>query len=428
MKDELKGEFNSSIKVLEDKITESVDYAIAKADEAAKSASKSESVNKKLKDGIDQLWKAVNDLKLENATLKSKLTRLESHSKKSNLLFGGFPETGAKETEEDCRSKVLQILEFIGIPNHETIVIPRCHRLGKYTPGGKRPIVAFFQSFNDRKAIWSLRYELKNSDKKWFIGEHHPVEIERRRKKLYPIKAAALKLAHYKGKVSLYEDKLYINNVMFTPETLDRLPADINPKKLSEKRDGEVVAFFTKYSPLSNFYHCDLRFEGEDYVDLEQALSYAKCKLFDDTRAIQKVMSTADPAEQKSLAADTRIEGFQKRIWEDKRDDIMKAALRAKFVQNKHLGDYLLKTGDRILAEASPKDTYWGIGVRLSDPNVLDKASWTGSNNLGQFLMEIREELKTHCESYSPQYAISTLGQEHDMSTSDMSSDTVVVT
>jgi predicted NAD-dependent protein-ADP-ribosyltransferase YbiA (DUF1768 family) len=43
---------------------------------------------------------------------------------------------------------------------------------------------------------------------------------------------------------------------------------------------------------------------------------------------------------------------------------IMKSGVRLKFMQNGLLQAKLLGNGDAYLAEASPVDRYWGIGLR----------------------------------------------------------------
>ena len=53
----------------------------------------------------------------------------------------------------------------------------------------------------------------------------------------------------------------------------------------------------------------------------------------------------------------------------------------------------LLKTGDIILAEASPYDKIYGIGLKPNDPRVQDPTQWKGQNLLGKALMKVREEL-----------------------------------
>ena len=54
----------------------------------------------------------------------------------------------------------------------------------------------------------------------------------------------------------------------------------------------------------------------------------------------------------------------------------------------------LLQTGDRRLAEASPHDNLWGIGLSACDPRASSPDSWCGKNLLGQALENARELLR----------------------------------
>ena len=51
----------------------------------------------------------------------------------------------------------------------------------------------------------------------------------------------------------------------------------------------------------------------------------------------------------------------------------------------------LLGTGDAILAECSPTDKKWGIGIDIKDPARMDTSKWEGKNMLGRILMEVRD-------------------------------------
>ena len=51
----------------------------------------------------------------------------------------------------------------------------------------------------------------------------------------------------------------------------------------------------------------------------------------------------------------------------------------------------LLATGGAILAEASPHDRIWGIGLSADDPKAVRPDQWQGQNLLGRILMEIRD-------------------------------------
>eukprot|EP00516_Mucochytrium_quahogii_P013801 CAMPEP_0203803254 /NCGR_PEP_ID=MMETSP0100_2-20121128/12705_1 /ASSEMBLY_ACC=CAM_ASM_000210 /TAXON_ID=96639 /ORGANISM=" , Strain NY0313808BC1" /LENGTH=59 /DNA_ID=CAMNT_0050710897 /DNA_START=309 /DNA_END=485 /DNA_ORIENTATION=- len=53
----------------------------------------------------------------------------------------------------------------------------------------------------------------------------------------------------------------------------------------------------------------------------------------------------------------------------------------------------LLSTGDKILAEASPFDKIWGIGMSAKRYGAFDQKNWKGSNLLGKVLMKTRSIL-----------------------------------
>lgn len=65
--------------------------------------------------------------------------------------------------------------------------------------------------------------------------------------------------------------------------------------------------------------------------------------------------------------------------------------IMAKFGQN--LGARLVRTFPRSLAEASPSDTVFGIGLASSDPRAQGPCDWRGANLLGRCLERTRGEL-----------------------------------
>jgi ribA/ribD-fused uncharacterized protein len=72
--------------------------------------------------------------------------------------------------------------------------------------------------------------------------------------------------------------------------------------------------------------------------------------------------------------------------WANIKDQIMYKYVKAKFTQHADLQKILLSTGDKIIREASPRDSYWGIAV--------DKNGNPGLNKLGLLLMKVRDEIK----------------------------------
>jgi len=64
-----------------------------------------------------------------------------------------------------------------------------------------------------------------------------------------------------------------------------------------------------------------------------------------------------------------------------------------KFNQHPDLKEFLINTKDRLLVEASPVDTIWGVGLAAADEKIKDPAKWNGLNLLGFALMEVRDQL-----------------------------------
>lgn len=59
---------------------------------------------------------------------------------------------------------------------------------------------------------------------------------------------------------------------------------------------------------------------------------------------------------------------------------IMREVVRAKFIQHDDIRQILLSTGDAKIVEHTVNDSYWGDG--------------SGTNMLGQILMEVRDALR----------------------------------
>ena len=69
--------------------------------------------------------------------------------------------------------------------------------------------------------------------------------------------------------------------------------------------------------------------------------------------------------------------------WDAVKDDVMRAALRAKFTQHPELRALLLETGDAELIEHTRNDSYWADG-----------GDGSGRNRLGELMMELRGTLR----------------------------------
>ena len=95
-----------------------------------------------------------------------------------------------------------------------------------------------------------------------------------------------------------------------------------------------------------------------------------------------------------------KVEGFEQSVWDKYKYSIVLNGNYAKFIQNQDQLDFLLSTGDKVLVEASPYDTIWGIGMQETDPQVHNPFLWKGENLLGFALMEVRNELRRVLKSW----------------------------
>ena len=154
---------------------------------------------------------------------------------------------------------------------------------------------------------------------------------------------------------------------------------------------GNMTLFFGKNSPLSNFYKCTLVDERNTmYNCTEQYYQSEKARFFCDDRVYRQIMATDNPTTMKRLSR--TIKGFDNGAWSRVKDDILYQGCTLKFQQNAHLAEHLKNTRD-VIVEASPYDKHFGIGLAVNDPRAWNKATWKGSNVMGEILMDIKRML-----------------------------------
>jgi ribA/ribD-fused uncharacterized protein len=117
-----------------------------------------------------------------------------------------------------------------------------------------------------------------------------------------------------------------------------------------------------------------------------------KALLIGDRESFKRIINIDRFDEAKAIVPS--IEGFDESQWDEYKYDVVREGNFHKFNQNRKLREYLLSTGDAILAEANPNDNIWGIGLSKDSKNVADPYAWNGSNLLGFALMEIRDYLR----------------------------------
>lgn len=157
-----------------------------------------------------------------------------------------------------------------------------------------------------------------------------------------------------------------------------------------------VTLFYTKASPFSNFFPCKFMIDGVEYTSSEQAFMAKKAQEFDDPEHLAMIRVAKTPFQAKQLGR--KVRGFSEERWCAVREKHMYDVCKAKFSQNPALRAALLGTGLSSIAEASPKDRTWGIGLAATDPDAMDPKKWRGANLLGRVLERVRAELRAELD------------------------------
>ena len=191
-----------------------------------------------------------------------------------------------------------------------------------------------------------------------------------------------------------------LNGKRYTCKNIHEVvPLNIHPRTLAEKSNDQVLVFggsTSRHHWLSNFSYVKVKFVYEhiQYSTVEQAFQHRKAREAGDQNKQREILFNPDPAIQKRLGHE--VQGIDIANWNDNKRSFMKDILIAKFTQKDDLLKLLLDTGEKTLAEANGRDSYFGIGLPLTHPDVLNPEKWAeNSNHLGQVLMEIRQELRS---------------------------------
>lgn len=176
-------------------------------------------------------------------------------------------------------------------------------------------------------------------------------------------------------------------------------------KEIARMNPDTAIVYFWGHTPhpkkmtaacFSQWYDCWFEVDGVQYHTTEQYMMASKARLFGDEEVLQEIMTADNPHDYKKLGR--KIRGFEQDTWNARKYDIVVEGNKAKFGQNPVLKDYLLSTGEALLAEASPYDKIWGIGLDREAAQKGTVEHWQGENLLGCALMEVRDWLNSSNE------------------------------
>ena len=399
-------ETNSGVQNIDAKFDRLSQRILAEVESATTIAKEALTIANEAKQEVLSINRKCTDLEKENFMLKVKNNGLEqdyvrlqkqqnsqeSYSKRDNLLIHGINE---EEHDDDASCTTLVrnfFVQHLGMSEDDAgkVVFIRCHRIGRRSPHGKRPIIVRFQYFADRQCIWNKRFQLKRTA--FSLHENFANEVEYRRKLMYPILAAAKKSDKY-DRAYLNGDILRINGTDYSADNLDKLPQDLHPNNFATKENEHWLIFGGIHSSfyfMSNFYASPVTYKDIQFPDVERAYQYAKSVTFKDADCGSKILCSRSPSAAKKIGA--AVKNFKVKQWDKVKRDIMLQLLRSKFAPGSGLAAKLTATSDKSLAEAGLCPSF-SIGMSLNNKELFNTNKWT-KNLLGQLLMTVREELQ----------------------------------
>ena len=139
---------------------------------------------------------------------------------------------------------------------------------------------------------------------------------------------------------------------------------------------GVITQFAKEYRFLSNFWECDIKFEGITYPSAEHAYQASKTTDMDLRRIISQLPS---PAAAKRMGREISLRPG----WDRMKVLYMRKIVSEKFYQNEDLYVKLVSTRPAKLIEGNTwGDKFWG-----------ESPLGHGRNELGKILMSIRDDI-----------------------------------
>lgn len=181
----------------------------------------------------------------------SAITDIQRRSMRDTLHFTGIEESDISESDFAVSEKVVCDVLENEMNIEKTLPFHRVHRIGNlpYEYDTPRPIVANCKRFNDREEIRSAAPRTLKG-KHFGIREQFPKVVEDKRKTLYSLVKEARN--NKQNKVRHVRDKLFINNIVFVPDSSagpqakqnrsqTRLNKQSGPAQPSKESSSDVV-------------------------------------------------------------------------------------------------------------------------------------------------------------------------------------------
>lgn len=375
---------------------------------SAENSSKVEEMKELLvsqREQVDSLSSSVADIKQEisaevDKKIERKFDQLAQEScfqslreqvfnKRFNLIITGLQE----DTQMSMSDLVIKFLESkLNLKNIEFKSATRIGPAPEDQQSFIRPILLNFGGINHRNRVWRKRHfdADEQNDQRVRVQADLPRELKEGIQMLYLVAKAASNFEQFHS-AKVFNYQLEIDEKRYLPSQLEDLPYEIRPSTLSTPRSELTLAFFSKRSILLNHNPAEFIVDDQKYFNVEHYLAVKRAAFSKQPSMIRKAATARDPKQAKYVLNALRDDRPDE--WYADIESVLLEGLRAKFSQNPALATFLIETNNLLIGEAS-KDERWGIGMTLSNPEVLNSSLWNPEGNLlGVSLMKIRAEL-----------------------------------
>ena len=234
------------------------------------------------------------------SNMEDKVDRLETVSKKKNLVFEGVPELDGRR--EDVEKTLCDIFEQLSVK--KPINFEASFRMGPVNKDHPRAIMVSFERQADKDAIYASRMELKETAhyiRVWINEDLGPLSQKKRGVIRMIAREAQLQgIDCRSGKYALH-----INKKRFDCDNLEELPPQLHPSQLKQVQVSKgLIAYQSEFAPFSNFFSCPIVIGIHTFFCLEQAFQFTKTKTLSKPLAAMKIYLSRDVRYIKQLGKD----------------------------------------------------------------------------------------------------------------------------
>lgn len=154
-------------------------------------------------------------------------------------------------------------------------------------------------------------------------------------------------------------------------------------------KTDKLYLFWQTDSNLSNWARTNFIYKGTRVGNSETAYMYEKAMSMGDTDTASLILESKQPSDTKRLGR--QVKNYDDNLWNSIKLDIMTGVVLTKARSHTPTYNELESTLGLVIAEASPKDKIWGIGLAPNDAKALDMGNWIGENLLGKAWMVARD-------------------------------------